>query len=100
MSAHTPGPWTLFKDEARLTDVTHVLGPKGEIICSWHRAKADRRFNEPTIGNQHLLAAAPDLLAVLERIVAEADPEGGAPQLRNVRVREARAAIARARGVA
>lgn len=90
MSAHTPGPWV--------------------ILDSWRgfRIVADDVSATPvcdTIGGHHshaeadalLIAAAPDLLAALQEIVADLDDECGNPVCGDCAPwRRARAAIAKA----
>ena len=95
MSAHTPGPWKLHfwaenvavsSDRPKPRDCETVAtvfrGPEQHGNETEERRTAD--------ANARLIAAAPDLLAALERFVTEDDgPETW---------RMARAAIAKARG--
>jgi hypothetical protein len=87
MNEHTPGPWT----------VTDAVADDGELL--FHEIRADRKtlastWARPHIANARLIAAAPELLAVLERICAI-----GAPLVPPTRlIYEGRAAIAKATG--
>jgi len=79
---HTPGPWRADDGPALSYD---VVDPTGECVAQcWHR------------GNAALIAAAPQLLAALEAILAT--PPGTDP-VEIVRADDlARAAIAAAKG--
>lgn len=115
MAEHTPGPWTEWLDEdtnsfSIYTD-PHKRG-YGEWIAEVHGTRGSFK------ANAHLIAAAPDLLAVLERLVAAVAEQRTAedrylrsgqdaedwPALEDatatviIRENEARAAIAKARG--
>ena len=62
MSNHTPGPWT-FETELHSCDTTWGIWSNDddeEVICQ----------NVQDIQTAALIAAAPDLLAALERIVS------------------------------
>jgi hypothetical protein len=98
MSAHTVGPWA-YDDES-----AQVIAPK----CGYQWTKGAPVIAEVTpmdyseqSANGRLIAAAPTLLAALERLVAslsEQDEEGlieHAPQME-----EARAAISASKGQA
>lgn len=96
---HTPGPWA-FEDE-------QVRGRSGELICDpYVRPTAETKPGEME-ANGSLLAAAPELLAALKKIVK--DEERRANDLRHreawlplqfseERLAAARAAIAKAEG--
>lgn len=84
---HTPGPWSTEYDGSLVMCgqvVTGPIGPEGA-------GRDERR------ANGRLAAAAPDLLAALERVLAayEAAREPGHGI---ILIDEARAAIAKARG--
>ena len=79
-SKHTPGPWIVDAAPSRLPQVISQSAP--------HLAVADRIFNH----NEHLIAAAPDLLAALEEIVARNEIQHW------FNLDQARAAIAKAKG--
>jgi hypothetical protein len=90
MTTHTPGPWTFVESsDARIPDrITSTTGaPVASGSIGVNRSDAA------------LIAAAPDLLAALQAIVAEAGPRMGlddTPGTINTMSRLARAAIARA----
>jgi hypothetical protein len=98
MTKHTPGPWQSRHDHDTNTMVIESL----EAGTPWHELAVVRS----TIGqrvdpaNARLIAAAPDLLAALGELVAEADEhpgwEGHDPDTFGFDL--ARAAIARAEG--
>ncbi len=82
---HTPGPWEVFDticigvmSTPRECDVAH---------CSGHDSGRSR---DEELANARLIAAAPDLLTALERILSYDDQVEGAEA--------ARAAIAKAKG--
>ena len=68
MNKHTPGPWFLSYDQGRTRDVIAENGKP--TICmvrnSW--VSADQYQ-----ANCHLIAAAPDLLAVLQELEQSSD---------------------------
>lgn len=83
-AAHTPGPWTILN-----------RGYKSHVTDS------DMRWNAEVVGpghtaNARLIAAAPDLLAALEILVFDCEAHGLDDN--DAHLREARAAIARAKG--
>lgn len=87
ISPHTPGPWQIIKGY-------EIWGHAGEKVC-------DLGFPEDTYtkGDRNLIAAAPDMLAALEKVLSYA--EYYAPTLNgpvDECFKEARAAIAKARG--
>jgi hypothetical protein len=92
---HTPAPWEIEG------------GPNGSQMLVAHQRDEDGAFTEVVAhvhraDNAALIAAAPDLLEVLEDVVARIDYESGAE---NAAVAEellirTRAAIAKARGQA
>ncbi len=91
--SHTPGPW-------RIIDGTEVRGADGTIVCN----TADYRVPAPAaeavaVPDAALIAAAPDLLAALQRIIRAADRMPIDSPLDGI-IDEARAAIARATGQA
>lgn len=74
MSAHTPGPWQAVEDEQ------HLLSPDQFRIWinaeGLHVAYVDGPRNVERVANARLTAAAPDLLAALQALVAELDGPG------------------------
>ena len=84
--AHTPGPWTVarFDDE----DADCIVGPAGdERIC-------EMRGNECTPENARLIAAAPELLRIVE--VLDRWPHSWRHDAMLPLFEQARAALARA----
>ena len=74
MSGHTPGPWstvTLDGVHTLITAPSRINTRKVEICC------VELGYNEPfeseQIANARLIAAAPELLAALQKLVAEFD---------------------------
>lgn len=93
-SKHTPGPWSAVADE----DSARIGGCDWRIItpCSLDDHDAlvsiwDRRDGEDVAANARLIAAAPDMLEALKKIVFDWD---GEPE----DMADARAAIAKAEG--
>lgn len=90
-SQHTPGPWYVTPDACAVYE-KDGLGYRADTIC--------HIVGHPfTRANARLIAAAPDMLAALERAADELDSimdwHGiGHPAV----LRDARAAIAKARG--
>jgi len=92
MTTHTPWPWRVGSDGV-------VLGPDFPRDIPIGRVNLDKRDGK---ANARLLAAAPELLDVLRRVVAECGPDRG-EKLRADRVwtqllAEAEAVVAKAEG--
>ena len=64
---HTPGPWTwhdnIMKAPSASTMVCNVINDDG---CTVYRDSPVPAFQAEIEANKHLIAAAPDLLSVLE----------------------------------
>ncbi len=89
---HTPGPWVLRRSiTAHPYATADVLTPDGELLALTF-AGHDRK-RQPADANARLIAAAPELLAALEKMIEPYGPADDCWQ-----IREARAAIAKARG--
>ena len=88
MSAqHTPGPWTLGKDDG----VTCLVSSEDERIA--------RVFCGNSLDNARLIAAAPDLLDALQWLVdLMPDPELDIDTVQREQVIKAKAVIAKATG--
>jgi len=89
MSArHTPGPWAVSPD--------HIFRNQGDIF-EIHWSDIGECVSECVHGsaNARLIAAAPDLLFALQRLVDNVD---GGEFISITRIEEARAAIAKATG--
>lgn len=102
---HTPGPWIVCEVEGddsilNIEQDRHALVDEEPSIIGTVDMAGDGI--DPKIGraNAHLIAAAPDLLEVLERVIAEATNPRGDGGVRWGTVDRARAVIARARGQA
>ena len=105
---HTPGPWKVHPYVAQLGPYNKCrdVGPSGLAVCNVigefeHKGEG---IGETQEANARLIAAAPELLEALHRVLdmAEIDADDGAlalETLRSIRIR-ARAAIARAEGAA
>jgi hypothetical protein len=81
---HTPGPWSVEPETA--TGHLFVFTARGGILV-----QTDRRNREH---DARLIAAAPDLLAALEALLAHRECPTASPE-----AAAARAAIAEARGL-
>ncbi len=89
MSAHTPGPWKIgLHDGTRQA----LWSKDGIRIAEAFSVPSDRK--DQIEANARLIAAAPDLLEMLEAIV---DPESGC-RLTALALTNARTIIAKARG--
>ena len=112
MSAHTPGPWLAAAKPSSLGWPV-VATANGQLICSMNyvhhstvypKVAGDDAFNREAVANARLIAAAPDLLAALQRFVDQARVGSGNKAVtRSARVNcpagiyhDARAAIAKA----
>ncbi|MDT3468959.1 hypothetical protein [Stenotrophomonas maltophilia] len=85
MSKHTPGPWAYQEDSDAYTHI--VRGPNNRFICQLAQVTSAE-----IEANARLIAAAPELLEALERILK------GALSLPRFAEELARAAIAKATG--
>lgn len=91
MAGHTCGPWHV-EIEGVVTDCEYGL--IADCSCRNHITVKSRLTAQ---ANARLIATAPDMLAVLEKVAAwEADPDRYAGDLADI-AHEARAAIAKAR---
>ena len=92
-SNHTPGPWT--------TKPTASLGPQYAVYPEAGGPDIAIVYDHGnTAANAHLIAAAPELLAALEQILAAADdPDNEKPRdfVDAIDWQAARAALAKAR---
>ena len=68
---HTPGPW--------VAENSSVIGPDNKIICGCIRGSIDRKSHEEDCATARLIAAAPDLLEALQRMIALDPPLTGNP---------------------
>ena len=108
MNTHTPGPWSVWKfDEISLAvgPVEGGLAVAEVVNCNAHGIRT-KETEERGEANASLIAAAPDLMEVLTKIVNQASglhvDSCGQP-MKKVRVAlldQARAALAKAEGKA
>lgn len=100
MSAHTPGPWVVGSERS-----PHIYGPRHNLsrhangrqhIAEVSSAQTDSTDPEAQ-ANARLIAAAPDLLAALQMLVAAADTSyavgTAAPEWRDARAALAKAGV-------
>lgn len=108
---HTPGPWKItdkIDGQFAYTPRIHVGPAVVYYTAGYHTAKQDSEFKAIADANARLIAAAPDLLAALERLSFAAECRdntmGDACRLIEVKAelasanQQARAAIAKATG--
>jgi hypothetical protein len=92
MSKHTPGPW-----EALTADQDGIVIVSGPFsVCT---VNANEPQEAECLGNARLIAAAPELLAALERLLAWAD-QAVSPSSRLPYYAATCAVIAKAKGEA
>lgn len=67
---HTPGPWAVDPD-----DSDYVIDATGNHVCAMHAcfsaSTVDCGSRQDREANAHLIAAAPDLLEMLELMAAQ-----------------------------
>ena len=88
---HTPGPWAFVRRYPNNSGT--IIGPDKGSVCAI--ASNVRRYPEEKAANAALLAAAPDLLDALRRILRHIPADAGGASLSDDYHR-ARRAIARA----
>lgn len=96
MSGHTPGPWVC--DATEYGSFCPVRSKLGQVICDTAFLGGSQR-----VANSMLIAAAPDLLAVVEAMAFELNMHlsaGNASPFSSDTTLKARAAIAKATGEA
>ena len=87
----TPGPWVVSKDDSEIEKF--VVAARGTVCEVFESFTADSVW-----GNAFLISAAPDLLEALERMIDEYGTAGDGWPRNNKVIRDARAAILKARG--
>lgn len=104
MSGHTPGPWWIDETAGMDSDEIIIFGPRKGCQYNrrknvWEMAKIDNGcfWDNPKTkaedwANAYLIAAAPELLAALERAVGQLSSDCPGT------IQQARAAIAKAEG--
>jgi len=97
MSAPTPGPWEVAHGGTGRpgAEITEYFVRRPGNVCSIAADIIDPTTYQPSEANACLIAAAPDLLAACEALVALDTDEGCRAR---VAASRARAAIAKARG--
>ena len=71
MTAHTPGPWTYRPmPEPDSAHTYWIDGPHGEPVAEVCEFRPDDSAND---ANARLIAAAPELLAALQRLARQAE---------------------------
>lgn len=90
MSKHTPGPWTLNGFYIEFDAATRIA-----TASNWRMSGVDAHAEAKA--NARLIAAAPDLLEVLEQFVAWVDAPSESA-FSDSQLAAARAAIAKAKG--
>ncbi len=107
---HAPGPYFYQRERYGCDDSWDIMAADGSYVASiLHWVEPDTFEAEETEANARLLAAAPDLLSALERLVSRAqdfrmavgpDQDGFARESRDLRraCNLAHAAIAKATG--
>lgn len=90
LHTHTPGPWTIDSDSL-------VMG--GQVVAHAADLSTDSSGYEEGIANLRLIAAAPELLALLDRLVGTWDNyEDMGPDPLDPIIEAARKLAAKARG--
>ncbi len=92
-AAYTPGPWAAKPSMLRAVCITSASGPVATTSSASHVSR------DTNIANARLIAAAPELLAALNKLVRAIDRLPGSNSLDGL-ADEARAAIAKATGEA
>lgn len=96
MNKHTPGEWEL-RHERHLGKTTHVV-KIGTASVYYNRGIG--QTEEMAVANGKLIASAPELLELLERMVRAFNVKEIDPLVAFVTIEQARAAIAKAKGEA
>ena len=91
MNKHTQGPWRLVED--RMNGSLQVYGKTLALFECWRRDDA-----QTEIANTRLVAAAPELLEALQRLIATGLDEHTYNQIMSNPNHYANAAIAKATG--
>ena len=100
---HTPGPWHVTLQDTG-EDGIHIWvdqsNPKENVIAdiNWRGETADGEPGEEDLANASLIAAAPDLLAACEGVLARIGATGDYVGQDGQFAKEIRAAIAKAKG--
>jgi hypothetical protein len=96
-AAHTPGPWTAVKARIEIAGKRGFRGNYRVADAYFSAELADTPRHEEACANARLIAAAPELVAALERTLSYLTSyRGGAMGC----YEQARAALAKAKGAA
>jgi hypothetical protein len=99
MSQHTPGPWkTLNRGTNRLVDIVQGSDASNGLAKVWLNEYRKRGATPERLANARLIAAAPELLEALERILTTHDDSCQGAECGIAGIDAARAAIAKAKG--
>ena len=101
MTEHTPGPWSISCVRTRESGapVLQILGADGKVYALVFYSGKTPKDHAASYADARLIAAAPDLLDVLERFSKfPFTHQGAAEGPLAVMLGQARAAIAQARG--
>jgi hypothetical protein len=71
---HTSGPWKVYhaalRPQLSNKKIIEIQSDHGNAIVQWSGFDNSERLQKTHLANAHLMAAAPDMLAVLRRIDA------------------------------
>ena len=95
MSGHTPGPWFISGTRTKYIEA-RIPGGMIQEVAACGPTAADNGYGPQQEGNARLMAAAPDLLEALEKLLEFWQPSGS-PEEHDIQA-EGYAAIARAKG--
>jgi len=97
---HTPGPWHLVPPDAPKSwpMIAAKVGERKPLICCLEYSKRGPIYHDDAVANARLIAAAPELLSALHRLVEIEDGPGMAVRGWPEAMDAARAAIAKATG--
>ncbi len=109
MAKHTPGPWVfdgsgIHKEAVTMVEFgleIHVQRIAAIYVADdfeFTSSEAEERFQAEAEANAHLIAAAPDLLAACESVIARISDPSVDREKDDESLRLLRAAIARAKG--
>jgi len=93
---HTPGPWIVDPDSPTDISPTDDLRLGIASICHVDEAGGRWEFGEQSKANAKLIAAAPDLLAALQGLLAAYEDPGNTGSTHDDKVQAARNAISKA----
>ena len=95
---HTPGPWVVGSDAGASG---RMVGPMGEEeVCTVFGAgeSNDPETRPECLANARLIAAAPEMLTVLKRMIAAFNADEIDPMVAFATIEQAQGTIARAEG--